>query len=150
MGSSELTEAEQQFIAGYPHAAMITVGGDGRPKAVMMEAAVVDGRLESASHADKVRTRRLRSDPRCTLYFADDEYRWLSLEAEAEIVEGPAAPAALLRYFRVRDGKPAAPLDYHSDRSHHTGLDDEAFQRVMADEDAVLYRFAITKSYGNR
>lgn len=33
---------------------MIIVGSDGRPKAVKMEAAVVDGYLESASHADKV------------------------------------------------------------------------------------------------
>jgi hypothetical protein len=35
---------------------MITVGADGRPEAVKMEAAVVDGHLENASHADKVRT----------------------------------------------------------------------------------------------
>ena len=33
---------------------MIIVGSDGRPKAVKMEVAGVDGYLESASHADKV------------------------------------------------------------------------------------------------
>jgi hypothetical protein len=145
-----LTDADHAFIATHPHAAMITVGADGRPKAVKMEAAVVDGCLESAGHADKVRTRRLRRDPRCTLYFADDEHRWLSLEATVEIVEGPGAPPQLLRYFRVRDGKPSEALDYHSDRSHYTGLDDGAFQQVMVEEDAVLYRFAVAKSYGNR
>jgi len=146
----ELTRGDRQFVAAHPHAAMITVGTDGRPKAVKMEAAVVDGCLESASHADKVRTRRLGRDPRCTLYFADDEHRWLSLEADVEIVAGRDAPAQLLRYFRVRDGKPTEPLDYHSDRSHYTDLDDKAFQKVMDEEDAVLYRFTITKSYGNR
>ena len=150
MTRSELPLEDARFIAAHPHAAMITVGADGRPKAVKMEAAVVDGVLESASHADKVRTRRLRSDPRCTLYFADDEYRWLSLEADVEIVEGSGAPAGLLRYFRVRDDNPAGLLDYHSDRSHYSGLDDDAFQQVMADEKAVLYRFTVTGSYGNR
>jgi hypothetical protein len=145
-----LTATDRAFIAAHPHAAMITVGPDDRPKAVKMEAAMVEGCLESASHADKVRTRRLRHDPRCTLYFADGGHRWLSLEADVEIIEGPDAPAMLLRYFRVRDGKPTEPLDYHSDRSHHTGLDDAAFRKVMADERAVLYRFAVTKSYGNR
>lgn len=146
----DLTEADRRLIAAYPHAAMITVGDDGRPKAVKMEAAVVEGCLESASHADKVRTRRLRRDPRCTLYFADDGHRWLSLEADAEIIAGPGAAARLLRYFRVRDNKPSEPLDYHSDRSHYTGLDDDAFQQVMAEENAVLYCFSITKTYGNR
>ncbi len=146
----ELSEVDRRFIAAYPHAAMITVGSDGRTKAVKMEAALVDGCLESASHADKVRTLRLRRDPRCTLYFADGEHRWLSLEVDVTIVEGPDAPAQLLRYFRVRDGKPSGPLDYHSDRSHHVGLGDDAFLKVMADENAVLYRFTITKTYGNR
>jgi hypothetical protein len=146
----ELAQGDGRFIAAHPHAAMITVGADGLPKAVKMEAAVVSGVLESASHADKVRTRRLRRDPRCTLYFADDEHRWLTLEAEAEIVEGPGAPARLLRYFRIRDGKPTGPLDYHSGRSHHSGLHDDAFQQLMADEDAVLYRFTIIRAYGSR
>lgn len=146
----DLPESDRRFIAAHPHAAMITVGADGRPKAVKMEAAFVNGYLESASHADKVRTRRLERDPRCTLYFADDDYRWLSLETDVEIVAGPDAPARLLQYFRVRDAKPTEPLDYHSDRSHYTGLDDHAFQQVMAEEDAVLYRFTITKSYGER
>jgi len=146
----ELTEADLRFIAAHPHAAMITVGADGRPKAVKMEAAIVEGCLESASHADKVRTRRLRRDPRCTLYFADDEHRWLSLEADVDIVAGPGAPARLLRYFRVRDGKPSEPLDYYSDRSHYTGLDDDAFQQVMAEENAVLYCFRVIRAYGNR
>ncbi len=150
MTTTGLTADDRRFIGDHPHAAMVTVGSDGRGKAVKMEAAVVDGVLESAGHADKVRTRRLRRTPECTLYFADDEHRWLTLETEVEIVDGPAAPALLLRYFRVRDDNADGLLDYHSDRSHHTGLDDETFQGVMKDEDAVLYRFIVTKAYGNR
>lgn len=145
-----LDEPSRRFIGDHPHAAMITVGADGRPKAAKIELALVDGRFESASHADKVRTRRLRNDGRCTLYFADDEHRWLALEADAVIVDGPVAPARLLRYFRTRDGKPTEPLDYHSDRSHQVGLDDDEFMQLMADEDAVLYEFTITKTYGNQ
>lgn len=149
MTVTTLDDAMVAFIAEHPHAAMVTVGSDGRPKAVKMEAALVEGHLESAGHADKVRTRRLRRDPRCTLYFADAEHRWLTLETDVEIVEGNEAPERLLRYFRVRDGRPTEPLDYRSDRSHHHALDDSAFKQVMADEDAVLYRFRVTKSYGS-
>jgi hypothetical protein len=147
---SGLSEADRRFVANHPHAAMITVESGNRPKAVKVEAAVVDGCLQSASHADKVRTRRLRRDPRCTLYFADEDYRWLSVEADVEVVGGADAPAQLLRFFRVREGKPTELLDYHSDRGHYGGLDDQAFLKVMAEEDAVLYRFTITKCYGNR
>jgi hypothetical protein len=145
----ELSQVDRRFIAAHPHAAMITVGSDGRPKAVKMEAAVVDGCLESASHADKVRHLRLRRDPRCTLYFADGDYRWLSLEVDVAIDEGSDAPARLLRFFRTRDGKLSGPLDYHSDRGHYEGIRDDAFLKVMADEHAVLYSFTITRSYGN-
>lgn len=38
-----LVEADLRFIEAYPHAAMITVGTDGRPKAVKMEAAAPNG-----------------------------------------------------------------------------------------------------------
>jgi hypothetical protein len=150
MDVSGLTAGDRRFVETHPHAAMITVGADGRPKAVKMEAAVIDGRPESTSHADKVRTVRLQRDLRCTLYVADDEHRWLSLEADVEIVAGPDAPARWLRYVRVRDGKPAEPLDHQSDRSHYTGLDGTAFPKVMAEEDAVLHRFTVTRAYGNR
>jgi hypothetical protein len=149
MKTSELSEADRKFIASHPHAAMITIGDDARAKAVKMEATVVDGCLQSASHADKLRTRRLRRNPSCTLYFADSEHRWLSLEVDVEIDEGPDVPAKLLRFFRVQDGKPDGPLDYHSDRGHYTNLEDCDFLEVMLEEDAVLFRFAVTRSYGN-
>ena len=84
------------------------------------------------------------------MYFADDEHRWLSPKADVEIVAGPEAPAQLPHYCRIRDGKPTGGLDYHSDRIHYTDLDDKDFQKVMADEDAVLYRFTVTNSFGNR
>jgi Pyridoxamine 5'-phosphate oxidase len=117
----DLPLGDRHFIAAHPHAGMITVGDDGRPKVVKVEAALVDDCLESASHADKLPTHRLQHHPRCTLYFADDEHRWLSMEANVEIVAGPEAPAQLLRYFRVREGKPTEPLDYHSDRIDRVG-----------------------------
>ena len=69
-----LDDDARRFIAAHPHAAIVTVGADGRPKVVKIEVALLDGRLTSAGHADKVRSRRLRTDPRCTLYFADDEH----------------------------------------------------------------------------
>ncbi len=147
--TTQPNDAAISFIAAHPHAAMITVGGDGRPRAVKIEAAMVDGVLESASHADKLRTRRLRRDPRCSLYFADEQHAWLSLDVGVTIIDGEAAARALVRFFRVRDERPTGPLDYHSDRSHHLGLSGSELEEVLAAEEAVLFRFTVERQYGN-
>ena len=59
-----LSEQELTFIATHQAAAMITVGADGFAKPARVGVGVVDGKLWSSSTADRVRTKRLRRDPR--------------------------------------------------------------------------------------
>ncbi|WHU47723.1 hypothetical protein QNM97_01520 [Gordonia sp. L191] len=66
-----------------------------------------------------------------------------------EIIDGETAARRLVRYFRIRDGRPFGPLDYHSDRSHHLGLDNSTLEGILATEGAVLYRFTVERQYGN-
>ena len=76
---------------------MITIGEDGFPKAVRVGVALVDGELWSSGTADRVRTARLRQDPRCTLFVFDPRFEWMSLETTVTILDGPDAPAQSLQ-----------------------------------------------------
>ena len=51
--------------------------------------------------ADRVRTGRLRRDPRCTLYVHDPGYAWLALETTVTILDGSDTQELNLRLFRV-------------------------------------------------
>jgi hypothetical protein len=64
----DLADADAEFLSSEHAAAMVTVGSDGRPKVARVGVALVDGRLWSSGRQDRVRTGRLRRDPRCTLY----------------------------------------------------------------------------------
>ncbi len=75
-----LSERDVQFLQDHHSAAMITIARDGTPKAARVGVALVDGRLWSSGTADRVRTKRLRRDPRCTLFVIDPGYDWLALE----------------------------------------------------------------------
>ncbi|MGH9113750.1 MAG: pyridoxamine 5'-phosphate oxidase family protein, partial [Acidimicrobiales bacterium] len=60
----DLAEPDLDYLDANHSAAMITVGGDGVAKAVRVGVALVDGRLWSSGTADRMRTERLRDDPR--------------------------------------------------------------------------------------
>ena len=74
--------------------------------------ALVDGKLWSSGTADRVRTRRLRRDPRCTLFVYDTGYAWLALETSVTILDGPDAAERNLRLFRVMQDRPTGPLSW--------------------------------------
>jgi hypothetical protein len=76
----KLTDPELAFLEKNHSAAMVTVNADGIPKIVRVGVALIDGRLWSSGTADRVRTKRLRSDPRCTLYVHDNAFEFLVLE----------------------------------------------------------------------
>jgi hypothetical protein len=150
MKLSELTGTDRRFLEDHQVAAMITVGADGWGKAVKMEPAVVDGRLWSASHQHKVRTRRLRRDPRATLFYDGEGPAWLALEAVVSILDGPEVPHQLVRLMRVRQGRPAGPLSWHGENGTDAELDEDDFVRVMIDEGCLIYDFDVRRAYGNR
>jgi hypothetical protein len=122
---------------------MITIAEGGVPKAVRVGVALVDGNLWSSGTQDRVRTSRLRRDPRCTLFVFDQGYSWLTLETMVTLLDGPEAAAQNLRLFRVMQNRPSGPLSWFGKE-----LDEASFLRAMADEGRVIYQFEVERAYG--
>jgi hypothetical protein len=138
-----LAERDAAFLADHHAAAMITVAPDGTAKAARVALALVDGRLWSSGTADRVRTRRLRRDPRCTLYVHDDRFAFMALETVVTIIEGPEVPQQSLRLFRILQDRPSGPLGWF-DGEH----DDGSFLATMVEEQRLIYEFEVRHSYG--
>ncbi|HEX3622715.1 MAG TPA: pyridoxamine 5'-phosphate oxidase family protein, partial [Acidimicrobiales bacterium] len=101
-----LSDQDLAFLREQHSAAMITVAPDGVAKAVRVGVALVDGRLWSSGTQDRIRTKRLRIDPRCTLYVHDSEYGFRVFETTVTIDDGPDMPEKNLRLFRQMQGRP--------------------------------------------
>lgn len=138
-----LTDSQREFIEQNPGAAMITIGDDGMPKAVRVGVAVVDGNLWSSGTEDRVRTRRLRDDPRCTVFVFGDDRRALTLETRVSIIHGPDSAEDSVRLFRTMQKRPEGDLLWYGDE-----LDEAAFTQRMLDEQRLIYEFEIEKAYG--
>jgi hypothetical protein len=144
MNSDILTPQQAAFIEANHMAAMITVGADGAAKAVRIVYTVVDGDMWSSGMHSRLRTRRLRKDPRCTLFVFDPVFSFLSLETTVDILDGPDAPDLTLRYRRLLDNNPDGPMDYFG----RTGMSDDEFRQAMVEAGRLIYRFTITKATG--
>jgi general stress protein 26 len=140
---TDLTSEQLEFIATKPSVAMITVGADGYAKPVRMGIALLDGGLVATATADRVRTHRLRSDPRCTIYFNDAEFRYLAVEARVTIVDGQAGVEESMRLVRHWQGQPEGPVTWFGQT-----LEPDQFRQTMLDEHRVSYRFEVVKAYG--
>ncbi|MFZ0216830.1 MAG: pyridoxamine 5'-phosphate oxidase family protein [Candidatus Dormiibacterota bacterium] len=138
-----LASKEIAFLERVHSAAMITISGGGVPKSVRVGIAIVGGKLWSSGTRDRIRTMRLRRDPRCTLFVFDADYAWLGLETTVTILDGPDAASQNLQLFRIMQGRPAGALRWFGGE-----LDDDAFLRAMVDEGRLIYEFDVHKSYG--
>jgi PPOX class probable F420-dependent enzyme len=138
-----LSQDEVSFLERQHSAAMITIGPDGTPKPARVGVALVDGKLWSSGTQDRVRTRRLRQDPRCTLFVFDQAFRWLALETTVTILEGPEAGPQNVQLFRVMQSRPGGPLTWNGQE-----LDEDAFLQAMDDEHRLVYEFDVQHSYG--
>ena len=138
-----LTEEEIEWLADHHSAAMVTVGEDGMPKVARVGVALIDGELWSSGTAERVRTDRLRHDPRCTLFVFEPGFAWLALETAVTILDGADAPAANVRLFRVMQDKPTGTLGWFGGE-----LTEEEFATTMVDEGRLIYRFEVTRAYG--
>ncbi len=141
----DLSEHDLDFLRKHHAAAMITVAEGGLPKVARVAVALVDGQLWSSGTQDRVRTKRLRRDPRCTLYVHDPGFAWLALETTVTILEGPDAAQQNLRLFREMQGRPSGPLSWFGN-----DLEEEAFLRTMVDEQRLIYEFEVHHAYGLR
>ncbi len=140
-----LSQEELDWLGQHHSAAMITVGDGGTPKVVRVGVALVDGRLWSSGTRDRVRTERLRRDPRCTLFVFDPKYAWLGLETTVTILDGDEAPEQNLRLFREMQGKPTGPLSWFGG-----DLSEEEFLQAMAEQRRLIYEFDVHRTYGLR
>lgn len=140
-----LSDADIDFLTTHHSAAMITVTTEGVAKASRVGIALVDGKLWSSGTADRVRTRRLRRDPRCTLFVFDDAVAWLGLETIVTILDGPDAPEQSVRLFRAMQGQETGPLSWFGG-----SLSEDDFLRTMADEGRLIYQFDVQHAYGLR
>jgi PPOX class probable F420-dependent enzyme len=140
-----LSDADLDFLDEHRSAAMITIGAGGVPKVARVGVARVGGKIWSSGTEDRVRTRRLRRDPRCVLYVHDPAYNWLALESTVTILDGPDVPQQSTELFRVMQGKPDGPLSWFGGE-----YDEAGFQQLMVDERRVIYQFEVQKSYGMR
>jgi hypothetical protein len=138
-----LSESELEYLDTHHGAAMITVGTGGTAKVARVGIALVDGKIWSSGTAGRVRTKRLRRDPRCTLYVPDQGYRWLGLETTVDILDGDDAAASNLRLFRVMQRRPDGPLSWFGGE-----LDEVEFLERMRAEERLIYEFTVTRSYG--
>jgi PPOX class probable F420-dependent enzyme len=138
-----LSDSDLAFLQDNHSAAMITRGADGMPKVARCGVLLVDGKLWSSGTEDRVRTRRLRRDPRCTIYVHAEGFAWLALECTATILDGPDAPQLSLQLFRQMQGRPTGPLSWFGGT-----LDEEEFLQTMRDEQRIIYELEVTRSYG--
>ena len=138
-----LTEKQRAFLEQNRSAAMITVARDGSPRVVRVGVAVVDGQLWSSGTHGRVRTKRLRRDPRCTLFVFDPGYSWLALDTRVQILDGPDVPDLSVRLFRRMQNRPTGPLTWFGRE-----LDTEAFRQTLVDDRRLIYQFGIVRGYG--
>jgi PPOX class probable F420-dependent enzyme len=138
-----LSEGDLEFLRTHNAAAMITIGTDGRPKVARVGVALVDGKLWSSGTQDRVRTARLRRDPRCTLYVPDPAWASLTLETTVTILDGEDAPALSVRLFRLMQNKPEGPLSWFGGE-----LTEGEFLQRMRDERRLIYQFEVERTYG--
>jgi hypothetical protein len=138
-----LSHNEIEFLSKNVSAAMITVARDGVAKANRVGVKLVDGKLWSSGTRDRVRTKRLRRDPRCTFFVFDAAFEFLTLETRVTILEGPDAPELSLRFFRDIQHKPTGPLSWFGGE-----LDEEQFLQAMRDEGRVIFECEIIHTYG--
>ncbi|MDQ1516522.1 MAG: hypothetical protein QOE80_2352 [Actinomycetota bacterium] len=139
----KLTDSELAFLTDHHSAAMVTVTPEGIAKVARVGVAVVDGKLWSSGTGDRVRTRRLRSDPRCTLYVHDNAFGFLALETTVTIIDGPDAAALNLTLFRQMQDKPTGPLSWFGGE-----LEETDFVARMESEGRLIYEFDVHRAYG--
>lgn len=138
-----LSQQEIAFVDKNPAAAMITLAQDGSPRVARVAVALVDGRLWSSGTQDRVRTRRLRGDPRCTLFVFEAGWGWLTLDTTVTILEGEDTPELSLRLFRTMQKRPSGPLGWFGGE-----LEEDQFLATMRQEQRIIYEFDVQRSYG--
>jgi PPOX class probable F420-dependent enzyme len=135
------------FIDQKSSAAMITLRADGTPHSARVGVAVVDGKIWSSGTQTRVRTRHLRRDPRSNLFVFDTspDAKWLGLETEVTILEGPDVPELSFRLMRKmqKERPPEGHVGWFSGM-----VTKEEFLDTMLEEQRLIYEFHVKRAYG--
>ena len=96
------------FVAKNHKGVLATIKRDGRPHLSNISYAVDhDGRVKISTTRDRAKTRHLRRDPRAVLAVQGENwFEYLSVEATAEIEDGPNTLADLRRVYELVRGEP--------------------------------------------
>jgi PPOX class probable F420-dependent enzyme len=127
------------FLEQNHRAAMVTLRGDGSPHVVRVGVALVDGHLWSSGIPDRLRTRHLRRDSRCSLFVFDQGYSYLTLETRVTILDGPDAAEMNVRLFSEMQKemqRPPGTLFWNGQP-----LTEPDFVQTMRDEQRLIYQF---------
>lgn len=144
MAVTILTDKELVFLEANHSAAMITIGKDGYAKPVRISFAVVDGKIWSSGNRNRVRTKRLLKDQRCTLYVHEPTFNFLALETEVTILDdGEKTLDDSVRYFRQMLGCPEGKIKWRGEE-----LTEEQFRDWLVEDERILYQFEPVKFYG--
>jgi Pyridoxamine 5'-phosphate oxidase len=149
-----MNEQVRSFLERHPDTAMVTTRPDGRQHVARIEVALVGERLRSSGSAQLVRTKHLRSDPRCTLFVfaAPPDPRWMGLDTVVSLIEGPESPRLHVELMRARhrDLAPEGKVLGHDDSLGRDRLFSEhEFAEHIRVSGRLLYDFEIVKTYGN-
>lgn len=72
-------------------------------------------------------------------------YRWLTLECNVRILDGPDAPDLNIKLFRVMQEGIVAPGKLNWFGQEKT---EEEFRQAMIDEGRLIYEFEVLRAYG--
>jgi hypothetical protein len=139
------------FINANRDAAMVALRRDGTPHVTRIVAGLVNGALVSSGTRTRLRTKLLKRDPRCTLFFFETTPGagrafggYLSVEATVTIHDGPEALRRSVEYFKTIMGTTA---DGKVTYGGNAMTEDEALEALERDE-RILYEFNVIRTYG--
>lgn len=147
----ELDPRALAFLETNQAAAMITLRRDGSPHSVRVGVYPVDGKLWSSGTQTRLRTKHLRRDPRSTLFVyptTSDDYRWLALDCEVTILDGPDAPALNLQLMQAFQSRLPEPPPAGHVQWFGRNLTTEEFLAQMVEEQRLVYEFTVNRAYG--
>src|SRR5436309_2605797 len=105
---AELNEGMLDFIREHKSAIVVTVRPDGSSHTARVTAGVVDGKVWTTGTQTRVRVKHLRSNPRASIAIVANDGRWLGIEANVTLLDGPDAPQLCLA---LRSANGQAPKD---------------------------------------
>ena len=146
-----LDDKATAYIHANRDAAMVSLRRDGTPHVTRIVAGLLDGALVSSGTRSRLRTKLLKRDPRCTLFFFETNPGagrafggYLSLETTVTIHDGPEARKRSVEYFKAIFGTtPDGKVTYGGKQMTEA----EALEALERDE-RILYEFNVTRTYG--